>query len=291
MKRDKSKIIQIKGVELADVYYVTDCIYPAPAYNPELRLKWLYDLLSKAPNSLPRRKLVLEHSGAILNLYKYIFSNEKATTRRRLMDKNEIAKQIKKTFIKCKFEIPTRKTVIVVYPRFEKKKPVTGSVLVSNTLELFINTTKPWKRDLEDVVAHEYFHVAYQGNFRTKDFFNPVVAEVMIDEGMAAYFSEKVVGYKEKKYEQMSSSRAKKLLKEIQHILHFKNNKKMVTELNAGYGAYPENTLHILGYHLAKAFVDDMPDMSWEAIAQIRPRTLFRLSWMVLMGNDPPEKL
>lgn len=213
------------------------------------------------------------------NLNKYlknkIFSSEKKVKIKRYEIKNgEIIDIIKKTIVLCQKIYEIKNLNIFVFPSFDlfvKKKMagVTGFTPWKNTILLFINPAKAWKKSLKKTVAHEFCHVATIKNHRWTTLLDSIIFE-----GLAENFVQCVIKNKLSPWSKtLNLKQSKKYFKKLKENLDSKDINIYKSIFFKGE-EYPLWAGYAIGYNIVKRFLDNHPKYSWSKIIKLRPQDI-----------------
>lgn len=213
------------------------------------------------------RQGLLDHIGeGSVGQYKQISEEQKL----------EIEKVISETVGKCneKLTVPT-KNFVFVHPYFtaEEDKVFEGVMAVavySCVFHLFINLDEYSKKSIENTVAHELNHTIYYYH-HYNDFNNYTLLDEILLEGLAENFREQYFDSKVSKWAgALTKTEALNLLEESRDILQSRD-RNLIKGFLFGNEMYQKWTGYSVGYWLAKEFMDNNKDLSWDELMKVEP--------------------
>ena len=174
-------------------------------------------------------------------------------------------KVIKEAVLACNKFICKRKVYIFIFPTFDefilnKMDGVSGYTIYKNTIAIYINTNKNYKKALKETLVHEMAHVI-------SDYYNKnTLKDALINEGLAEHFREYLIGGGKAKWvKSISKKEALLIFKKIKPYLN-KSNDKLYRELFLGGGRYPLWAGYAIGYYLIDNYLKKQKIINWNKI-------------------------
>jgi len=166
--------------------------------------------------------------------------------------------------------VPT-KNFVFVFPYFpggvdEVFGGVMGVAPYSCVLHLFLDPTRWTEEVLENTVTHEINHTIYYYH-HYDSFGNYTVLDEMLIEGLAECFREQIIDPTPSPWASaLARQQAGEALAKMSEETLVSTDKKLIKGVLFGNDDYERWTGYSLGYWLAKNFIEQNKDLSWEEI-------------------------
>lgn len=199
--------------------------------------------------------------------------NGNITTYSKLDDsiKNVIKDQIEATAEKCNslLPIPTKNFVFVFPFSPTIDDAVFGGTMgvapYSCVLHVYLSLDKWTPETLSDTIAHELNHTIFYYH-HYDEFGHYTLQDEILIEGLAENFREKITNPKISPWASaVERGEVKEILESMRDILLLKDQNTIKGVL-FGNSKYKRWTGYSVGYWIAKKFIEDNPNMSWEQI-------------------------
>lgn len=191
-------------------------------------------------------------------------------TDKREIKNSETVKIIKNTLFKCYNQIPILNKKIAIYhskDAFIKDRMggVGADALQEDIINIQINPTKGWRKELANSIAHEYSHLAVLDVRKWEN-----VLDSLIIEGIAENFREEVIGGKMAPWTKaLTKNEGKKLLEKLKNRLKLKSE-TLHHPLFFGSKDYKMWSGYSLGYLIVKDFRRIYPNINWKDVIKLK---------------------
>lgn len=186
-----------------------------------------------------------------------------------------IVRTVNNIVIKCQKRLLHNKPVdIFIFPTFSnftktKMFGCTGYTPWKNTILIFIHPSIKIKI-LAKTVAHEFCH-AVMLNYHKWE----TLLDSLIFEGLAEHFSEYITSTRTSPWAKViSKKQSGQILKTLRGKLQSKSY-TLYKNLFFGNEKYTNWTGYTLGYFIVKPFLRKKPNLSWQRIIKLSPKTIF----------------
>lgn len=194
----------------------------------------------------------------------------------------EIELVITRTIERCNQALPVpTKNFVFVFPYFpDEKDEVFGGVMgvapYSCVLHLFLNPKKWSKKVLENTVAHELNHTIYY-YYHYDSLGSYTVLEEMLIEGFAECFREQVVDATPSAWASaLTQEEARDALAKMGDDMLASKDKQLIKGVLFGNEEYKRWTGYSVGYWLAKSFIEQNKNLSWEEIMKVESAAILK---------------
>lgn len=190
-------------------------------------------------------------------------------------EQKEIEAIIARTIAKCNEVLPVpTKNFVFVFPYFPgEKDEVFGGVMgvapYSCVLHLFLDSAKWSEGVLENTVAHELNHTIYYYH-HYDSFGSYTVLDEMLIEGLAECFREQLFDAAPSAWASaLTQEEARATLLKMEDSILTSKDKQIIKEILFGNENYKRWTGYSIGYWLAKSFIEQNKNLSWEGIMKL----------------------
>jgi len=195
-------------------------------------------------------------------------------------DRTEIENIIERVIEKSNEILPVpTKNFVFVFPYLPSSKDeafggVMGVAPYSCVLHLFLDPAKWSKVVLENTVAHELNHTIYY-YYHYDSFGDYTVLDEMLIEGLAECFREQIIDPAPSPWATaLTREQAREVLLKMGDEVFSSKDKSLIKDILFGNENYERWTGYSVGYWLAKSFIEQEKNLSWEEIMKTSSRVI-----------------